>query len=164
VIRNYRLQKFDESGQLVPGKVFGVCETCLPEVEKKISGDQVLTPASFDKSHHSCFRCKQSEQPAETVPPTAGAFYNTTEISGETLAERIAAAKTQDIAVLTWFRAHPNDGFTRDEIHRCVVPNAPITSAGRAMNTLMEAGMITKTSEFRDGEYGARQHIWRLTK
>jgi hypothetical protein len=76
MIQNYRLQKFDESGKLVPGKVFGLCSDCLPLVERKITGGEVLTPADYDKTPNPCFRCKAEVPPPRPItrrtdPPTA---------------------------------------------------------------------------------------------
>jgi hypothetical protein len=157
VIKNYRVQRFiDESGIPALGKPFGLCDECLPLVKTK--PNEVIVPAKDDEVR-PCHRCKKTN-----APSSVGTFYNTIGITGATLAERIAHAETQDLKVLLWFEAHPSDGFIRDEIHRLVLPTAQITSAGRALNTLMEAGRLVKTDEFREGEFGTRQHVWRLAR
>jgi hypothetical protein len=90
----------------------------------------------------------------------APTYFNTTGLIGAELRDSKNKASKQDGLVLEWMKARAGEKFTRDDISDQVLPNSPITSAGRALNTLMRHNKILKLDEMRQGKYKKPQHLW----
>lgn len=106
-----------------------------------------------------------AQEPPQICAPTglmSSTFYNTIHLNGGDLTDATAAALTQDEKILAYMAAHPNDAFTRDELHELVLPNAQNTSVTRALNTLMNLQLVEKLAAFRKGRFGVRQHLWKF--
>jgi len=77
------------------------------------------------------------------------------------LAERLA--RTQETAVLQFFRAHPNTDFTREVIEATF--DLPTQSASRVLANLTARGLLEKSPAAQViGRYGRRAHTWRLAR
>ena len=98
-------------------------------------------------------------------------YYNTTNETGETLNDSNDRTVKQDDLIYNFFKfeneelASP-EGFTPSEMGLVCLMDAqkdwPLTSVRRAINTLTKAGKLTKTRELRMGNYGKKEHVWRL--
>lgn len=91
-------------------------------------------------------------------------FYNTNREKGETLRSSRAQARKQQEKVLEFFQAHPHDLFSREQINEIVMPEAPYTSAQRAITNLTNDGFLEKTTNMVMGGWGKQVHTWRLKK
>lgn len=89
-------------------------------------------------------------------------YFNTNDLAGKDLARANAQADRQEDAVLAHFRRYPRALFTPEEIHRAVLPDAPLTSARRAITNLTTEGELVKTQSQRKGKYGKPVYCWRL--
>lgn len=90
-------------------------------------------------------------------------YYNTNKESGETLILSQVKASNQDDVILLYFKNHPRELFTPDEIHDKTGLSCPVTSIRRSMSNLSTAGKIVKTDTMREGKYGKNTHCYRLT-
>ena len=91
-------------------------------------------------------------------------YYNTNHEEGETLERSRGQAANQDERVLSFFREHPDDCFSREEINRRVLPEAPYTSAQRSITNLTNAGFLEKTVLMTMGQWGKMVYLWRLRR
>ena len=74
-------------------------------------------------------------------------------------------ALSQDERLLKFFEAMPfGELFSPSEIHKTVLPNAPITSVRRSLTGLTKAGLLIKTSYLVDGPYGRPEGLWKLAE
>jgi len=89
-------------------------------------------------------------------------YYNTTDLVGDDLAERIANAASQENKVRRFFEAHPEKRFTPFEVKDAVFEGVPITSVRRAITNLTDEGVLEKLDNKRDGEFGEPNHLWQL--
>lgn len=90
-------------------------------------------------------------------------FYNTTHMSEKELRQRRIGAAGQCRAILKFFQDNPSGYFTPFEVQKYAgMPQTPITSIRRAINTLTLAGLLVKTDQMKIGEYGAVNHTWKL--
>ena len=91
-------------------------------------------------------------------------YHNTLAHEGETLRTYQQKAMSQDELILAFFMSQPfGTGFTPSEILDRVMPQTPITSVRRSMNTLTNRELLVKTSEQRIGWiYNRPETIWRL--
>lgn len=93
------------------------------------------------------------------LPLTFGDFYNTTNETGDDLADRRQRAAAQDDAVLALFRQHGQLGPW--QVWELLASHGwPITSIRRAINTLTRRGQLVKLADYRMGPEGAREHLW----
>lgn len=91
--------------------------------------------------------------------------HNTTNESGWLLAKFEGKAKSQEIKILSWFKAQPRLDFTSSptEVLRSVFNNGlPITSVRRAITNLTTNGDLFKTDKKVNGPYGRPECLWRL--
>lgn len=96
-----------------------------------------------------------------------GKFYNTAELEGLPLDEARGRARSQELLLLSQFRRQPDRPMTREDAGKVLGNHVPLTSAGRALFNLTEAGFIEKLpmAERRtDGRYGMQIHSWRLRR
>jgi predicted transcriptional regulator len=90
-------------------------------------------------------------------------YYNTTRQFGDQLALFQRKAASQDDAILNYLKRQ-SEGLTRDEIRQDCLPDAPISSIARSLNTLLNAGKVEKLNEQRPGAFGRPQYLWRAVK
>jgi hypothetical protein len=89
-------------------------------------------------------------------------FHNTINESGSQLLNSEAKARSQQERILAFFRDYPYQYFTPFDIHKKVLPYAPITSVRRAITNLQKAGHLDKTGYMVLGDLGKNNHCWRL--
>lgn len=102
----------------------------------------------------------------------ANDFYNTPGLQGKDLEEAVSSAKSQQEAVLAFFKKRPQFEFTPfevlnllrqyrpDLIHQAV----PITSIRRAITNLTrsEPPLLVKTKNQKPEKYGSPNFTWKL--
>lgn len=97
-------------------------------------------------------------------------YFNTTDLEGKELQESISKAYKQDTKVLLLFRQNPTVKLTKYEVldqllqANMIDTRTPETSIGRALNTLLKGGYLSKLDEFRIAKYGKRNHLWQLSE
>lgn len=64
--------------------------------------------------------------------------------------------------MLAFFVARPDGAWSPEQVHRAVMPRAPLTSARRAITNLTAKGLLEKTDERASGLFGRPVHLWRL--
>ena len=89
-------------------------------------------------------------------------FHNTIDEKGHPLFKSQAKARSQQERILAFFHQHSALYFTPFEIHKLVLPYAPITSVRRALTNLQKAGYLKKTGIMVLGNYDKNNHTWRL--
>lgn len=89
-------------------------------------------------------------------------FYNTTHERGADLKKREVKAESQEARVLRYFQANPHGSWTRSELHRVILRNAPVSSITRTLANLKSRGEIERTDDQRDGDFGVPMYTWRL--
>jgi len=87
-------------------------------------------------------------------------YHNTTN-EGPDLFNYQAQAKSQDETVLEFIKTLGPKTFTCEDIHREVLPTAPLTSARRAVSNLHTEGHIEIVGKAR-GSYKRPIYLWRL--
>ena len=96
-------------------------------------------------------------------PDERPSYHNTLAHEGDQLRHYEQKAMTQDERILEAFYLIPSDcGRTPSDVGHYVLPNAPLTSVRRSMNTLTKQGKLIKTDEQRRGPYGRPETVWRL--
>ena len=98
-------------------------------------------------------------------------FYNTNNEKGETLQESRKKAKSQDEMVLDYLRSHDQLGATPERVlrHFKIMEglnesrwyNTPITSIRRSFSNLKKKGLIYKTGQTIEGDFGKQIAIWK---
>ena len=98
-------------------------------------------------------------------------FYNTNNEKGETLKESQKKAKSQDEMVLEFLRSHDQLGATPERVlrHFKIMENlneskwhnTPITSIRRSFSNLKKKGLIYKTGQTIEGDFGKQIAIWK---
>ena len=89
-------------------------------------------------------------------------YYNTTNKRPDALDKARRRANGQRDRVLAFFEKMAGSMFAPHEVHRMIMPDAPITSVRRTMTDLTEEGKLVKTDEMVEGPYGDPVHLWRL--
>ena len=98
-------------------------------------------------------------------------FYNTTNEKGATLQESQKKAKSQDEMVLDYFKKYEMLGATPERVlrHFKIMEdlnenrwhNTPITSIRRSFSNLKKKGLIYKTGQTIEGDFGKQVAIWK---
>jgi len=95
-------------------------------------------------------------------------YHNSLAHEGDKLRTYEQKAMSQDEIILLHF-ANEGDwfgidvyGYTPSQVNHYCLPNAPLTSVRRSMNTLTKQGKLIKTDEQRMGPYGRPETVWRL--
>jgi hypothetical protein len=98
-------------------------------------------------------------------------YYNTNNEKGATLQESRKKAKSQDEMVLDYLRSHDQLGATPERVlrHFKIMEglnesrwyNTPITSIRRSFSNLKKKGLIYKTGQTIEGDFGKQIAIWR---
>jgi hypothetical protein len=99
-------------------------------------------------------------------------YHNTNEEKGATLKESRKKAKTQDQAVLEYFKNHDQLGVTperclrhfkiMEKLSESKWHNTPVTSIRRSFSNLKNKGLIKKTELTIKGDFGKNVHVWKL--
>lgn len=90
-------------------------------------------------------------------------FHNTIDLEGERLEEAHAKTNSQEDYLLGYMRRIYPEGLTSCGAARLDrFSQSPITSARRALTNLMNAGLIEKTSEKVEEEYGMPNYLYRF--
>ena len=85
-------------------------------------------------------------------------YFNTTNATGKPLKEYRKKALNQDEIVLAHFK---KVNTSRPSVVReKVLPNSGHSSAGRAITTLTNAGLLRKTDTLVKGKHGHPEHVW----
>jgi len=87
-------------------------------------------------------------------------YHNTTEEQADLFAYE-QKAQSQDEQVFCFMKGLPSCEFTCEEINEAVLPDAPLTSARRALSNLFKRGLIEKVRKV-TGSYGRPIYVWRL--
>ena len=90
-------------------------------------------------------------------------FYNTIKEQPSKLAESIAKAKTQEEKIIKCFKQYERP-LSPSMVLSILNINSPITSIRRAMTNLSNEGKLEKTKDYVMGNYGKKEHLWRLPK
>ena len=88
-------------------------------------------------------------------------FYNTTHETGSTLKESHHKAISQESRILNYFLMFDKP-LSPSMILQQMSLNCPITSVRRALTNLTLDNKLIKTDEYAIGDYGKREHLWRL--
>lgn len=89
--------------------------------------------------------------------------YNTTNLTGKEYETATKKTEFQCVVILRIFRN--GSKLTPFDIQKITISmgyNYPITSIRRAITDLTNSGQLTKCDKFRDGEYGAKNHLWEI--
>lgn len=90
------------------------------------------------------------------------AYYNTTHLSGESLARAKRDARKQDVLVLAIMRGTVGP-LTASEVWRAGAESGSdwlLTSVRRSINTLVADGLMRKMDAYKDGPYGRPERLW----
>jgi hypothetical protein len=93
-------------------------------------------------------------------------FYNTINLSGESLQKAHKANKSQENKILCLLESNQKLNFTKYEIKMILVgkgllnANTPETSINRALTNLKKAGFVIMYPEQRMGGLGRLNHEW----
>lgn len=71
---------------------------------------------------------------------------------------------TQEQIILNFFKDNPGRLCTPFEVHKAVLPIAPITSVRRAISNLTKKELLEKTDIKGMGVYKVENYKWRLSK
>jgi hypothetical protein len=98
-------------------------------------------------------------------------YHNTNNEKGETLKESKKKAKSQDEMVYAYFKRHNQLGITPERClrHFKIMEgltesrwhNTPITSIRRSFSNLKKKGLIYKTGQTIEGDFGKQVAIWK---
>ena len=88
-------------------------------------------------------------------------FYNTTHETGSTLKESHHKATSQESRILNYFLMFGKP-LSPLMILQQMSLNCPITSVRRALTNLTLDNKLIKTDDYVVGDYGKREHLWRL--
>ncbi len=89
-------------------------------------------------------------------------YFPTTDLNDQELAERKIKAGSQNAIILDIFRGNPHWLLTPFDVQKCwnrKFKEIPITSIRRSITTLTMLGYLLKTSDFRRGDYGEKNHL-----
>ena len=92
-------------------------------------------------------------------------YFNTTNLQGRELKDRVMRVGTQNRIILDFFKEHPGKLFTPYDIQMDLLyqlRNTPITSIRRSITTLTDLGYLVKTDVKRPGIYGEMNYCWKL--
>ena len=85
-------------------------------------------------------------------------YFNTTNLEGKALSERIKSSAKQSAKILDLFIEKKT--LTPSEVYEYFNREFPITSARRAINVLTDKGYLVKTDKKKVGLFGATEHYW----
>ena len=90
-------------------------------------------------------------------------YYNTNKEFGDELKNSNTKAKSQEDAIMVLFRDRIK--LSASEVWHIYDDkgNTPITSIRRAITNLYKNGVLVKTDETKDGIYGKKEHIYKIS-
>jgi hypothetical protein len=88
-------------------------------------------------------------------------YYNTTHETGATLKESHHKAISQENRIFNYFMMYGKP-LSPSMVLQQMSLNCPITSVRRALTNLTFDNKLVKTDEYSVGDYGKREHLWRL--
>jgi len=88
------------------------------------------------------------------------AYFNTTNLSGETLVKEKKNAQTQEEIIMDIYKRFDLP-YTPCQIQSNWMENAPLTSVRRAITSLEKQGKLIKLDTMVEGIYGKPVHLWR---
>ena len=88
-------------------------------------------------------------------------FYNTIHETGSALKESHHKAMSQEDKILNYSLMFDKP-LSPSMILQQMSLNCPITSVRRALTNLTLDNKLIKTDEYAIGDYGKREHLWRL--
>lgn len=88
-------------------------------------------------------------------------YHDTTHVSEPDLFDYEAKAVSQDQLVFEFLKRNPIAEVSCEEVNYLVLPDAPITSARRALSNLFKRGLVEKVRKVK-GQYGRPIFVWRL--
>jgi hypothetical protein len=89
-------------------------------------------------------------------------YYNTTSEKPSAVRSSRKKAKRQNEAIFDFFRKHPGQEFTPEEVWINTNLPCPITSIRRAITTMCKKGMLIKTPKKRISRYGRPAYTWTI--
>lgn len=89
-------------------------------------------------------------------------FYNTTNETGEDLKEHRERAISQEEAIESLYRSHPDRAIGPWQVEKLIEGEWPITSIRRAITNLTKRGVLVKTDHKRRGRHGRPEYMWQL--
>jgi predicted transcriptional regulator len=110
-----------------------------------------------------------SNLPKKMIKDKLHLYYNSTNLKGIELSEAIIKGQSQDVKVLLYFLKNPEEKLSRYQVLEKLImlgllhPNTQASSIGRALNSLMKDGCITKLDESIIERYGCKNYLWQLT-
>lgn len=93
---------------------------------------------------------------------TLQSFHDSVPSPARELPALESRARTQEAAVLTWFRAHPRQSFSREEIE--TIYSWPTQTCSRILANLTARGVIEKSGELTRSSFGRSCNRWRLVR
>ena len=88
-------------------------------------------------------------------------FYNTINESGNELKNSNQKARSQEDLIYSYFLTFGKP-LSPSQILEKLKLNCPITSVRRALTNLTNDEKLVKTDDFVKGNFGKREHLWRL--
>lgn len=88
-------------------------------------------------------------------------YFNTTHLNGKQLHQYEIAAENQDAKILEFFTRNRYIYASAEDLHRMLMPQAPLTSVRRALSNLFKDEFIKKGDQV-DGQYGNPIYTWAL--
>lgn len=88
-------------------------------------------------------------------------YYNTNGLTGEELVKAKYKVMCQTAKIYRHFARGENRSLTPSEVHNRF-PQFPLTSIRRAITDLTKLGVLEKTDQRREGEYGQPNYCWKL--
>lgn len=88
---------------------------------------------------------------------------NGANLSPKEIARLTPSVNSQTAAVIDFYNRKPGN-WTAEEIHRKVLPTAPLTSVRRCLTDLCSAGILVKSDLKKMGNFGIEIHTYTLDK
>ena len=91
-------------------------------------------------------------------------FFNTIDEVGNALAESNKKTNRQEdliYSLFIWIKQPLSPSMVLTQLG-LAGKNYPITSVRRAMTNLSKEGKLKKTNDYTEGQYGKREHLWKL--
>lgn len=91
-------------------------------------------------------------------------YYNTTNLSGESLVNSKDSAMKQEERIHEFFKCNANREMSPFDVEEALYSNTmvPITSIRRAITNLTTDQKLVKTNTQRTGPYGKPSYCWKL--
>lgn len=87
-------------------------------------------------------------------------YFNTTNAKGKDLTNYTEQAKGQEDKILDFLMMNEGKLFSAEDVHRLVIPHAPLTSARRSLSTLTAKNKIKQSNEQKLGQFKRMICLW----